>query len=155
MEAGERVLAVDLLGFGEACKDVAPIELQMIATVGRRLIGVQVGQLIALAQWLHGDGTPPVNLVAVGPRSSVIALVAAAVEREAITAIELHASWPSLKEFINKNLELKDAPELGCFGLLQEFDIPQLEAMIAPELLAMLKLNSSGFLPATRHWIIL
>ncbi|MEX0611353.1 MAG: hypothetical protein WD738_05030 [Pirellulales bacterium] len=39
-EGSERVLAVDLLGFGEAGKGINPIELQMIATVGRRLLGV-------------------------------------------------------------------------------------------------------------------
>ncbi|MEX0611354.1 MAG: hypothetical protein WD738_05025 [Pirellulales bacterium] len=58
--------------------------------------------------------------------------MAAAVEPEAFARIELHDCWPSLKEFIRQKMELEDAPELGCFGLLQEFDIPQLEALAGP-----------------------
>jgi dienelactone hydrolase len=132
LEAGERVVAADLLGFGEAGKGIEPIELHMIASVGRRPLGVQAAQLLALADWCAGDASRP-KLVAVGPRSSVIALVTAALEPEAFETIELHDSWPSLKEFIHKNMELEDAPELGCFGLLQVFDIPQLEALAAPQ----------------------
>jgi hypothetical protein len=131
LEAGERILAVDLLGFGEAGEGIAPSELQMIATVGGRLLGVQAAQLLALADWLDDDAPRPM-LVALGPRSGVIALVAAAVEPQAFQKIDLHDSWPSLKEFIHQKLELEDAPELSCFGLLKEFDIPQLEALIAP-----------------------
>jgi len=131
LDAGERVLAVDLLGFGESGKGLKPIELHMIATVGRRPLGIQAAQLLALAEWFGADASRP-TLVAVGPRSSVIALVAAAVEPDAFEKIDLQDCWPSLKEFIHKKWELDDAPELGCFGLLQEFDIPQLEALAAP-----------------------
>jgi hypothetical protein len=49
LDAGERVLAIDLCGFGEAGEGVAPIELQMVATVGRRLLGIQapgVGRMV-------------------------------------------------------------------------------------------------------------
>ena len=38
----------------------------------------------------------------------------------------------SLKEVITKNLSPDKTPELFCFGLLEEFDIPQIEGMIAP-----------------------
>jgi hypothetical protein len=72
------------------------------------------------------------KIVALGPRSSVIALVTAAVEPDRFETIELRDCWPSLKEFIQKNRELKDAPELACFGLLRDFDIPQLEALCRP-----------------------
>ena len=132
---GHRVLTVDLLGFGETNKTVTPIEWQMIATVGRRPLGIQAAQLVALAKLLHSsEAQPLVKLVGVGPRASVVALVTAAVEPQAIAEVELQDSWHSVKEFINRNFELKDAPELGCFGLLYEFDIPQLEAMVAPRI---------------------
>ena len=133
LEKGHCVVVVDLLGFGETTKNVEPIEWQMIATVGRRPLGIQVGQLSALANWLHSRaGQPKVKLVAVGPRASAIALVAAAVEPTVIGGVEREGSWTSFKELIDRNLELKDAPEFGCFGLLKEFDIPQLEAMTGP-----------------------
>ena len=38
----------------------------------------------------------------------------------------------SLKEVITQNLSADKTPELFCFGLLEEFDIPQIEALIAP-----------------------
>jgi hypothetical protein len=126
--AGQRVLAIDLLGFGEAGIGIEPIELQMIATVGRRPLGVQVAQLLAAADWFDEDEVKP-GLVALGPRSGVIALVAAAVEPEIFAEVELRDSWSSLKEFISRDMELKDAPELGCFGLLHEFDLAQLEML--------------------------
>jgi hypothetical protein len=131
LDAGERVLAVDLLGFGEAVEGVNPVELQMIATVGRRPLGIQAAQLLALAEWFGRESSRP-KLGAYGPRSSAIALVAAAVEPDAFATVDLHDSWPSLKEFIHANLELEDAPELGCFGLLKEFDIRQLNALATP-----------------------
>jgi hypothetical protein len=33
-----------------------------------------------------------------------------------------------LKEVIEKNLGVNTAPELFCFGLLESFDIPQINA---------------------------
>jgi hypothetical protein len=132
---GHRVLTIDLLGIGETNKSVTPIEWQMIATVGRRPLGIQAAQLVALAELLHSsEAQPLVKLVGVGPRASVIALVAAAVEPQAIAEVELQNSWNSVKEFIDRDFELKDAPELGCFGLLHEFDIPQLEVMVSPRI---------------------
>ena len=37
-----------------------------------------------------------------------------------------------LKEVIEKNWSVTDKPELFCFGLLETFDIPQLEALANP-----------------------
>ncbi len=129
----QRVFAVDLSGFGETNTTIQPIEWQLIAAVGGRLLGIQSAQLAALARLVHArQDDSAVTLVALGPRSSIIALVAAAIEPDAIAAVELHASWPSLKEFIVRNLELKVAPELSCFGLLGEFDVPQLAALVHP-----------------------
>ena len=38
----------------------------------------------------------------------------------------------SLKEVIEKNRGANHLPELMCYGLLKEFDLPQIEALIAP-----------------------
>ena len=38
----------------------------------------------------------------------------------------------SLKQVIEKNLTVEQAPELFCFGLLERFDMPQLLALAAP-----------------------
>ena len=38
----------------------------------------------------------------------------------------------SLKDIIEKNRGVNQWPELFCFGLLQEFDVKQLTALVAP-----------------------
>jgi hypothetical protein len=38
----------------------------------------------------------------------------------------------SLREVITGNLTVMDRPEQFCFGLLREFDVPQLQALVAP-----------------------
>jgi hypothetical protein len=63
---------------------------------------------------------------------SLAALVAAGLEAESIAAVELTGSLGSLKEVVEKNLSVDKTPEYFCFGLLKEFDIPQLTALVAP-----------------------
>jgi hypothetical protein len=67
--------------------------------------------------------------VASGPRSSLAALVAAALEPEAIGRVHLHGSFASLKQVIEENRAVNTAPELFCFGLLEKFDIKQVAAL--------------------------
>jgi hypothetical protein len=60
------------------------------------------------------------------------ALVAAGLEEQAIARIELTESLGSLKEVIEKNSTFDQSPELFCFGLLQDFDVRPLAALVAP-----------------------
>ena len=72
--------------------------------VGQRPLGIQASQLGAVARWANDHHKAvPVKLVASGPRSSLAALVAAALEPEAIVGAELYSSMGSLKEVIEKN----------------------------------------------------
>jgi hypothetical protein len=63
------------------------------------------------------DEMQPVLLVARGPRSSLLTLVAAALERKAIDRVDLHGGMGSLKDVLEKNMTVNQAPELFCFGL--------------------------------------
>ena len=72
-----------------------------------------------------GDGMA----VAFGSASDA---VAAALEEKAIGSLELRQPLDSLKEVIDKNIGVDRQPELFCFGLLEQFDVPQLRALIAP-----------------------
>ena len=38
----------------------------------------------------------------------------------------------SLREIISKDLTADQTPELFCFGLFEELDIPQIAALVAP-----------------------
>jgi hypothetical protein len=134
LAAGHRVLAVDPFYFGESKvmqKDF--LFALLIAAVGDRPLGIQASQLAAIARWSHTEHkTGPVTVVALGPRSSLFTLVAAGLEKAAIARVELHGSFGSLKEIIEKNQTVDKAPELFCFGLLEAFDIKQLTALAAP-----------------------
>ncbi len=133
LNAGYRVLAVDPLFFGES--RVLPREHLfelLVSTVGDRPLGIQASQLGAVARWSQAKHKQPVTVAANGKRATLAALVAAALEENAIGKLELTGCMKSLKEIIERNMSVDQAAELFCFGLLEWFDIPQLAALVAP-----------------------
>ena len=133
LSAGQRVLAVDPFYFGES--KVAEHDWLFaifIAAVGDRPLGVQASQIAAIAGWAESNyRDQPVSVVAIGPRCSAIALVAAALEKD-IRRLELHKAYGSLKEVIEENHTVSQMPEMFCFGLLEVADVKQLVALVAP-----------------------
>ena len=133
---GHRVIAVDPFYLGESAiggRDF--LFALMVATVGDRALGLQARQLQAVAKWAQKQHGQPVHLVAHGPRTSLAALVASGLEPGSIGELRLHGCYKSLKQVIESKLGVNRAPELFCFGLLEQFDIPQLEALVAPRTL--------------------
>ena len=134
---GYRVIAVDPLGFGEsAAPKYAWLWDLFIAAVGERPLGIEAAQVAAIARWArsqHCEGLQAV--VSVGPRTGVIALVAAAVEEKAIDRVELHQPLGSFKELLENGTGSDHTPELFCFGLLEQFDVRQIAALVAPRIL--------------------
>jgi hypothetical protein len=134
LKMGQRVLAVDLFYFGEA--KVAEKDFLfalLLACVGERPLGVQASELAVVARWSqeeHKDS--PITVVAVGPRMSLISLVAAGLEQKAIGRLELQGALGSLKEVVERNRSVDQMPEMFCFGLLDAFDVKQLSALVAP-----------------------
>jgi hypothetical protein len=68
---------------------------------------------------------------AAGPRTSLMALAAAAAD-PAVDGARLSGSLGSLKEIIEQGQSVSQAPEQFCFGLLQTADIKQLVQIAAP-----------------------
>jgi hypothetical protein len=136
LKAGNRVIAADVYYFGE-CHPPSHDWLWslMLATIGERALGVQAAQLVGVVGWAkqaHG-ATDGVKVVAVGPRTSTVALVAAAVTgRDTVAGLELHDPLGSLKEVIDANRVVATTPELFCFGLLERFDVADVAALVAP-----------------------
>ncbi|QDU94296.1 alpha/beta hydrolase family protein [Lignipirellula cremea] len=134
LKKGSRVLAVDPFFFGESKIASHDFLFAMLAAaVGERPLGIQASQLAAIARWqqqLHGD--QPLDLRAEGPRSSVFALVAAALEAEGIDSLTAVDAYGSLKEVLEQDKNVSQAPELFCFGLLKEFDLVQIAGLTAP-----------------------
>ena len=135
LDAGQRVLAVDPFYVGESKvieKDY--LFALLLASVGDRPLGLQASEIAAVARWARSERKAgPVPIVAEGPRTSVMALVAAGLEPEAIGGLELRGSRGSLKELIEAGTGFSASPELFCLGLLEHFDIAQLAALPRPD----------------------
>ena len=130
---GHRVVAVDPFYFGESKIEKRDhLFALLVAAVGDRPLGIQAGQLAAVARWCREAHGSPVTLVAVGPRSSTFTLVAAALEEKSVAVVRLHQSLGSLKEVIEKGHGVDTMPEMFCFGLLEHFDVLQMAALVAP-----------------------
>ena len=96
--------------------------------VGERALGVQSGQIAAVANWAKQEFGGAVTLHSSGPRLSVSARLGA-VQTKAITSIELENPMKSLKEVITANKGANHLPEMMCHGLLEYFDLKQIEAL--------------------------
>jgi hypothetical protein len=134
LQAGRRVLAIDPFYFGESkIRSHDFLFALLVAAVGDRPLGIQAGQIAATARWAHTqfhDGA--IGLHAVGPRSSTFALIAAALETNAIASVDVNSALGSFKEIVETNDSVNRTPELFCFGLLEAFDVKHIVALIAP-----------------------
>ncbi len=130
LAAGQRVLAVDPFYFGEskiAQRDM--LYALLVAAVGDRPLGIQASEVAAVARWAGDEFKAPVSLESIGPRSSVFALVAAALEPR-IASLKPADALASLHDLIDKDWTVEKQPELFCFGLLESFDVPQLRDLV-------------------------
>jgi hypothetical protein len=132
LKAGRRVLAVDPFYFGES--KLASHEVLfalLLAATGDRPLGLQASQVAAVARWAKDRHGVAPEVRAVGPRTSLIALVATGLE-PAVGAVTLQGTWGSLKEVLETNRGVNQMPEVFCFGLLERFDVLQLAALAGP-----------------------
>ena len=120
-------------GTGQPPTSVGALFAMTTAAVGQRPLGIQASQVRCVARWIaQQHAAEPVTIVGVGPRTSLIALVAAGLEETAIKSVQLHQALGSLKQAIEDNWSVMQYPELFCFGLLESFDVRQLVALVAP-----------------------
>jgi dienelactone hydrolase len=138
LAAGRRVVAVDPFYFGESKIAGQPgLFAILVAAVGERPLGIQAGQVAAVARWLSRErGLGPVEVATEGPRTGLIGLVAAALEPDVIGGLVQRQAMTSLREIIRGDLTVMQRPEQFCFGLLREFDVPQIKALVAPQSLS-------------------
>ena len=120
-QGGRRVIAVDPFYFGESkiAKRDSLFAL-LISSVGDRPLGIQASQITAVARWAKS----PVIVESFGPRTSLIAAVAAALETKAISAAKTHGALSSLHDVLRSNMTVDKFPEFFTFGLLEAWDIP-------------------------------
>ena len=132
LDGGRRVVAVDPLNFGESrYLDHGYLYNLLLTTIGERPLGLEASELAATARWARSrESGLKVTIEAIGPRASLVALVAAAIEPKAIASVHLTGSLKSLKEIVHRDLKYEDYPELYCFGLLESFDVGDLIELV-------------------------
>ena len=101
----------------------------MLASSGGRMLGLQVAQLAAV---MHHMGRGRLGVAARGPVSSVIALMASSLCGRPVDEIILHRGLASLHRLIDEPGRYELFSPLFCFGLLAEFDIEDLIALVRP-----------------------
>jgi hypothetical protein len=126
--SGERVLAVDPFYFGESKISKRDFLYGLlVATIGERNLGIQASQIAAIAGWTRrSHPTREVALSAIGPRTSLMAVVTSACAPAAADSLDVYDSYATLKEVVGKDIAVNQMPELFCFGLLKRFDVPLL-----------------------------
>jgi hypothetical protein len=132
---GEQVLAVDLLFTGDAspAKGETSDYTQMFAATGDRPLGLEAGQLVAIARWLvTAAGGKRVRLETSGIRNQLVAQVAAAIEPEIFSALVVTDGMKSLRHLLDAPVEYEAAPDLFCLDLYKQFDLDALTALAAP-----------------------
>ncbi|MBM3238628.1 acetylxylan esterase [Candidatus Poribacteria bacterium] len=142
-ENGSLVIAVDPLFMGE-CVPASSLwqYAQMVATVGERPLGIQVGQIGAIIEWVCKEYKTPcvrgarggerVSLYSIGWNASIVALSACGLYGDKVQSVLLEDAPASLKLLIEKHLDYETYPALFCFGLLKQFDVQELIALCAP-----------------------
>lgn len=134
LSQGCRVLAVDPFYLGESKIPGRDFLLALLMScLGERPLGLQASQLRAIARWASQERRlGPVQVVAVGPRTSLMSLVAAALEEKDISGVKMYRPFKNLHEILQRDLTVDQAPELFCFGLLEAVSANQLKALVAP-----------------------
>jgi hypothetical protein len=100
----------------------------MVSSVGGRPLGILVGQIVSLMQWASDSGGT-LRLAAVGTSTSFASLCAAALRPDLLEQLSLDGLPDSLRRLIELPIEYQNAVPLFCFGMLREFDVPELLAM--------------------------
>ena len=131
VDRGEQVLALDLFFNGDRLANRVPWEL-LTDSSGDRPLGLEVAQLVAVANWLRSTTGHPVAVETDGIRNQVVALTAAAIAPESFSGVASRNAMKSLAYLIDTPVPFRSAPELFCLDLYRYFDLDALAAMAAP-----------------------
>ncbi len=130
LRKGSTALAVEVIMQGACGLGKAPHQwTMMLSSSGGRMLGLQVAQLAAVMDQVE---TPGLGVVASGPVSSVIALMAAIMSDREVDEIVVYKGLDSLRRLIDEPGRYETMSSLFCFGLLTSFDIEDLVTLAHP-----------------------
>jgi dienelactone hydrolase len=134
-DRGEQVLALDTIFNGATRPEESDTGAwaMMVTTDGKRPLGLEVEQLLAVARWFQANsGQAKIRVQTVGIRSQVVAQVAAALSPDLFAAIVSDDAIDSLGSLMEGPLLFRSAPELFCLDLYKYFDIDLFTSMAEP-----------------------
>ena len=132
---GEQVLAFEPLFFGSTSPDeTEPAYWEMlVASMGDRALGLEVGQVIATAKSFRSSAGPKtIRLQTDGIRGQVVALTAASLEPDLFSEIESRDAMSSLSYLLEAPVQYRTAPDLFCLDLYKYFDIDRMTILSSP-----------------------
>jgi len=135
LEEGALVVAVDPLFMGECVPQNVRFwkYAQMLSAVGKRPLGLQVGQLGAVVDWACREfKTDKVSLHGIGWNSSIAALCTGALHPAQVEYVSVKEYPASLKLLVENHLDYENNAALFCYGLLEQFDVPELITLCSP-----------------------
>ncbi|MCY4546478.1 MAG: acetylxylan esterase [Gemmatimonadetes bacterium] len=130
LREGNAAMVVEVAMQGACELGKAPHQwTMMLSSNGERMLGLQVAQLAAV---MDHEAAALSGLTALGPASSVIALMASSLSSHAVEEIKLRQGLASLHRLIDEPGRYETLSPLFCFGLLASFDIEDLVALVHP-----------------------
>jgi hypothetical protein len=131
LAARRRVLAVDLFGIGEsAC--TAQFHM-LLGSAGERPLGMMTAQLLAVIGWARRRARgAAVHLRAGGRLTSALCLLAAALKPRGVAGVVNSGALDSFDRLVEWPAAYGSDAPLFCFGLLAEFDVPDLIELSGP-----------------------
>lgn len=150
VDRGQRVLVLQPLFFGENVPHHLETQFsELLDTMGQRPVGLEAAQLSAIVRWLgqnldegspspgskaliESGVTPAVRVVTIGPRSELVATVAAALDPKLFSALVLRGSIASLIDVFDHPFKYQAAPEMFCLDLYRDFDFNLLQILASP-----------------------
>jgi hypothetical protein len=124
-EPGRKVFAADVFDTGE--NEYTFERKMLLECAGHRLLGIQVAQILALADWARGQaGSGGLHLTAAGYVMSTAALLAAALHPDRFSRLTLSNLLGTLKSLFDWAERYEQRQSLFCFGLLEVCDLPDL-----------------------------
>jgi hypothetical protein len=135
IDRGEQVLALDTIFNGATKPEESDPSAwaMMVTTDGKRPLGLEVEQLLAVARWFQANsGQAKIRVQTVGIRSQVVAQVAAALSPDLFAEIVSNDAIDSLGSLMEGPLLFRSVPELFCLDLYKYFDIDLFTSMAEP-----------------------
>jgi hypothetical protein len=123
------LMAVDILGCGESRVPIN--QLMLLETTGLRALGVQVAQILAIAEFAsRKTAVSRLDIRTVGTIMPVATLLAAALKPQQFANIDSDIWFSTFRLLLEGTQCYEDIMPLCLFGLLEVADLPEIKLLL-------------------------